>query len=99
MGGKPTPISKKNGTFAVWDLASGTILMKLNRESSIGSVAFSPDGRRVAAGLGCFRGCTKSGADRTVRVWDAASGKNPIRRQPFARPGDRKSTRLNSSHT
>ncbi len=75
MGGKPTPISKKNGTLAVWDLASGTILMKLNRESSIGSVAFSPDGRRVAAGLGCFRGCTKSGADRTVRVWDAASGK------------------------
>jgi WD40 repeat protein len=78
FGGNPTAISKKNGTLAVWDLASGSVVVKLNRESSIGSLAFSPDGRRVVAGLGCSY-CTASrasGGDKTLHVWDAASGRH-----------------------
>jgi WD40 repeat protein len=73
-GGKPTAISSKNGTLAVWDIASARVVRKLDGESSIGAVAFSPDGRSVAAGLGCGL-CTAARGDMSMRVWDVASGK------------------------
>ena len=48
------------GTVAVWDTDSGTRLLELTRHGgSVFSVAYSPDGRRLASGAW----------DRTVAVW------------------------------
>jgi WD40 repeat protein len=49
----------------VWDAQSGKELLTLSVEGDIKSVAFSPDGRRVATGS----------IDRIAKVWDGQSGK------------------------
>jgi WD40 repeat protein len=48
----------------IWDAARRTALVTLAGDGPIHQVAFSPDGQRVAGAAG-----------RTVRLWDAASGK------------------------
>src|SRR5262249_53338725 len=57
------------GEVRVWDAASGRQVLALKGHTSyVYSVAFSPDGQRLAS----------ASADQTVRVWDAASGQ-PVR--------------------
>jgi hypothetical protein len=52
-------------TAWVWEAATGQELLPLKGHSDgISSVAFSPDGRRIATGSG----------DQTARVWEAATG-------------------------
>jgi WD40 repeat protein/serine/threonine protein kinase len=63
--------STDGATVQVWDAASGekTLALKL-REGYVSSLAFSPDGRRIAGG-----GVRYARDDGILLVWDAASGR------------------------
>jgi RNA polymerase sigma factor (sigma-70 family) len=60
----------KRGTFAVWDVARGKLVREYQGPdtNSVAHVAFSPDGKRLAAV------CSWDGV-HTVRAWDLDSGK------------------------
>ena len=50
----------------IWDSATGKELLSLKGHTdAVTSVAFSPDGQRLASGSG----------DKTVKIWDSATGK------------------------
>src|SRR5579883_2189969 len=67
--------SDEQGQIFVWELATGKRLSppEGGHQRAIGSVAFSPDGKTLVSGSW----------DETLRVWDAASGKE-LRRVPLA---------------
>lgn len=74
--GEKIVVADASGGVRVWDAVSGKELQGLstpggdfyanpaNFNGSVGSVVFSPDGKKIVAG----------GSDRTVRIWDAESG-------------------------
>jgi WD40 repeat protein/serine/threonine protein kinase len=76
--GRRLASASKDQTVRVWDAAIGKELLILKgHTSTVWSVAFSPDGRRLASVAfsppGLLRLAPLS-EDRTVRVWDAATG-------------------------
>ena len=54
----------------IWDVQTGALLRLLNGQGEVFAVAFSPDGRLVAAGSGS----SGSGTPGQVSVWDAQTG-------------------------
>ncbi|WP_307822008.1 nSTAND1 domain-containing NTPase [Streptomyces coffeae] len=67
-------LSKKN-VVRVWEVATGKTLTTLPRHNqSAGALAISPDGRTVAS-AGRSQSLHLTSEDRTVRVWDVATGK------------------------
>jgi DNA-binding beta-propeller fold protein YncE/tRNA A-37 threonylcarbamoyl transferase component Bud32 len=61
--------SSADNAVKVWDVASGQETLAIEGLSGAGSVAFSPDGRRVAHG------------GRAIQVWDVASGQEILIRK------------------
>jgi len=68
-----------DSTARVWDSATGKELLVLRGHNGmdIASAYFSPDGKRIVTASGGFycRPPWSHGSDRTVRVWDATTGK------------------------
>ncbi len=60
----------RDKTVEIWDVQTGAILRLLDGQGEVFSVAYSPDGRFVAAGSGS----SGSGSPGRVSVWDANTG-------------------------
>ena len=61
--------ASEDETVKVWDTVTGKEVLTLKGHTfTVGSVSFSPDGKRIVSG----------GYDKTVKVWDLpADGKSP----------------------
>jgi WD40 repeat protein len=79
--GRRIVTASRDKSARIWDAASGRQLLVLGSFAGpVTTAAFSPDGRRVVTTSrdGTWGGPARAPVDdRTVRVWDAASG-NPI---------------------
>jgi len=61
------------GEITIWDIESGHDLLTLNHGSGAVSVAFSPDGKRVASASN--DNAANPDEKNTVKIWDAVTGR------------------------
>jgi WD40 repeat protein len=74
--GRAPGAGHRDGVVQVWDAESGTLVYDLTGHTAcVWSVAFSPDGKRLATAAG--KRLEKVRGD--VRVWDLATGKELLR--------------------
>ncbi len=68
-----------DNTISLWDTETGTQTAVLKGHTDVvNSVAFSPDGRTVASASGLEAFVSFRTFDDTVRLWDAATGKQTV---------------------
>ena len=65
--GKQLVISKKDGTFDVWDMETGKLINTFAKGSGSGHIHLSPDGKKVIDWY-------KTDAGDTINVWNAETG-------------------------
>src|SRR5262245_40413619 len=62
-------------TMKLWDAAAGQLLRTFEGHSGgVTTVAFSPDGTRLVSGAGGSPKVVHRGDDKTLKLWDAATG-------------------------
>ena len=63
-------------TIKFWELATGRLVRTLEGHThAVSSVSFSPDGSQIVSGARNQVGFEGQGAENTIKVWDAATGK------------------------
>jgi WD40 repeat protein len=75
--GRRLVVGSQDGMVRVWDVATGRQILSLGEHPGpITSVAFSPDGRRIASANSAEESIGPGGGvtPREIRVWDAATG-------------------------
>ena len=73
----PESPPRTDGTISVWDTVTGeeSLTLKGNTGGEVASVAFSPDGKRIAAAIITVRmGHPPQTSPGEVKVWDATTG-------------------------
>jgi WD40 repeat protein len=85
-GGRYLAAGNWNGQVRVWDVTregSPPVNVTVGQNEAILDLAFSADGRRLAAGTGCRPDETKSGVQVWRLTWDNGRGHaEPVRRYP-----------------
>jgi WD40 repeat protein len=67
--------ASRDTTVRLWDVATGTANLTLEGHSDgVTAVAFSPDGTVLASGSGDTTVRASASHDKTVRLWDVATG-------------------------
>ncbi|MBN2593009.1 MAG: protein kinase [Sedimentisphaerales bacterium] len=79
--GKYIAAGGQDGTTCLWDSTSGTLLAPplQGHRDGVSSLAFSPDGLRLATAGGGTHVHQKFGRDHSVNLWDVTTGQNLLR--------------------
>jgi WD40 repeat protein len=73
---KSLAVGFEDGKVRVWDVQSGDSLLAFKAHSTTGhlSLAFSPDGKRLATATGYFVPWQKNQGEETAKLWDTRTG-------------------------
>jgi WD40 repeat protein/tRNA A-37 threonylcarbamoyl transferase component Bud32 len=79
IGDYLAPPTGRPGEVRVWEVATGRLIHTFTgHQSCVWSVAFSPDGRRLASGAGCYRfggpPAGETGEVGEIKLWDLTTG-------------------------
>ena len=72
----PAPAPIRVSRVFLWDVATGKLLRTFpERDGSVFSVAFSPNGKTLATGTGYYSSTGTLASPSVTRLWDVATGK------------------------